>query len=178
MLSMESAKSPLAVALADERLGAGWRRNRTRIRIVAVLCSLLAALVLYLLFERFRVPPADTKPQRTTIAAVDLRVGNPAGAAERGEAKAHADIEAGLLQWAGFGPALPTAKAQRLKQRYGLTWVSRGKAATPLTQAHADAYNRVMQAEIERKHGREALEQVQRELAFDTPKQDASKESP
>lgn len=175
---MASAKSPLAVALADERLGAGWRRSTTRIRIVAVLCSLLAALVLYLLFERFRVPPGEAKPQRQTIAAVDLRVGNPAGAAERGEARARADIEAGLLQWAGFGPALPTAKAQRLKQRYGVTWISRGKQATLLTQAHADAYNRVMEAEIERKHGREALEQVQRELAFDTPKLDANKEAP
>lgn len=164
MQSMESAKSTMAVALADELTGKGWRRNRTRIRIAAVLASLVAAGIIWALFERFRVPPAETKPARELIAAVDLRVGNPAGAAERGGAKARADLEAGLLQLETFGPATPAAKAQRLKQRWGIAVVGKGRQATPLTQAHADAYNRVMQAEIERKHGREALEQVLREL--------------
>jgi hypothetical protein len=131
--------------------------------VVAVLCSLLAAVILYALFDRFRVATDDT-PKRQTIAEVDLRIGNPAGAAERGEAKARADIKAGLLQLETFGAAMPPAKVQRLKQRFGVAAISKGREATPLTQAHADAYNRVMQAEIERKRGREALEQVLREL--------------
>lgn len=174
---MESAKSTMAVALADELTGKGWRRNRTRIRIAAVLASLLAAGIIWALFERFRVPPAETKPARELIAAVDLRVGNPAGAAERGEFKARADIEAGLLQLETFGPATPAAKVQRLKHRFGITTVSKGMQATPLTQAHADAYNRVMQAEIERKHGREALDQVLRELEISVVPQEARKEA-
>jgi len=174
---MDSTKSTLAVALADERLGKGWQRSRTRIRVVAVLCSLLAALVMYSLFDRFRVAKDDGKPKRQTIAEVDLRIGNPAGAAERGEFKARADIEAGLLQLETFGPGLPAAKARQLKQRYGITALVKGKQATPLTQAHADAYNRVMQAEIERKHGREALEQVLRELDLGATKPEGRKEA-
>jgi len=177
MLSMESAKSTMAVALADELTGKGWRRNRTRIRIAAVLASLLAAAVIWGLFERFRVPAGETKPQRELIAAIDLRVGNPAGAAERGEARAKADIEAGLLQLEIFGGPVAPAKAQQLKQRFGITMVSKGKAATPLTQAHVDAYNRVMQAEIERKHGREALDQVLRELGISAVPPDVKKEA-
>eukprot|EP00042_Codosiga_hollandica_P040004 m.974397 g.974397 ORF g.974397 m.974397 type:complete len:52 (+) comp557475_c0_seq1:82-237(+) len=49
MQSMDSAKpaAPMAVALADERLGAGWRRSRTGIRTVAVLCGLLAVAIVY-----------------------------------------------------------------------------------------------------------------------------------
>ncbi|MDR7271467.1 hypothetical protein J2X20_004135 [Pelomonas saccharophila] len=160
---MESAKSTLAVALADERLGKGWQRSSTRIRVVAVLCSLLAALVMYGLFERFRVSQGDSRPQRQTIAEIDLRIGNPAGAAERGEAKARMDVEAGRLQLEVFGAATPAARAQSLKQRYGFAWVIKGKEADSLTQAHADAYNRVMQAEIERRHGREVLDQLMSE---------------
>lgn len=164
---MDSSKSTLAVALADELLGKGWQRSRTRIRVLAVLCSLLAAVIVWALFDRFRVAPADTRPPRELIAAVDLRIGNPAGAAERGEAKARADIEAGLLQLEVFGTPLAPPKAQRLKQRFGFAALFKGKEATPLTQAHADGYNRVMQAEIERKQGRKALEQVLRELDLD-----------
>lgn len=178
MDSMDSAKSTLAVALADERLGAGWRRSRTRIRIVAVLTSLTAAAIVYGLFDRFRVPPAEVKPARELIAAVDLRIGNPAGAAERGEAKARADLEAGLLQLETFGPAAPSAKAQRLKQRWGVTAVVKGREATPLTQAHADAYNRVMQAEIERKHGPDALAALLKELDLGAAAPDGSKGAP
>lgn len=174
---MDSAKPTLAVALADERLGKGWQRSRTRIRVVAVLVSLLAALIVYGLFDRFRVVQGEAKPEKQLIAAVDLRVGNPAGAAERGEAKAKADIEAGLLQLETFGPATSAAQARHLRQRYGIAAVSKGKEATPLTQAHADAYNRVMQAEIERKRGREALDQLLRELDIGAAKQDAGKEA-
>ncbi|HEY9106187.1 MAG TPA: hypothetical protein VIN58_05885 [Roseateles sp.] len=158
---MESAKSPLAVALADERLGKGWRRSQTRSRVVAVLSALIAAAVLYSLFERFRVQPGESKPEWQTVASVDLRIGNPAGAAERGEARAKADVEAGRLQLQGFGSA--PARAVQLKQRFGVTWVSKGREATLLTQAFADAYNRVVQAEIERRHGREALDELVRD---------------
>lgn len=175
MQSMDSAKSTLAVALADERLGQGWRRSRTRIRIVAVLCSLLAAVIVWALFDRFRVVPGDTKPPRELIAAVDLRIGNPAGAAERGEAKARADIEAGRLRLEVFGAPPAPARAKALKHPDGFAWINAGKEATPLTQAHAEAYNRVMQAEIERRHGREVLEQLmgERGLSLAQPKEGA-----
>jgi hypothetical protein len=164
---MDSAKPGLAVALADERLGGGWRRPRTAIRVVAVLCSLLAAAAVFGIFRQVNVGKGEATPQRQLIAAVDLRVGNPAGAAERGEARARADIEAGLLQLQTLGPAAPptpadAAKAQRLKKRYGITWVTKGEVATPLTQAAVDGYNRVMQAEIERRHGRPFLDELLR----------------
>jgi hypothetical protein len=168
---MDSAKTGLAVALADELQGKGWRRPQTRIRTVAVVCSLLAAATVFGLFSRFRAQEGEVKPQKQLIAAIDLRIGNPAGAAERGEARARADIEAGLLQLETFGAAVPAAKAQRMKQRYGITWVNKGREATPLTQAHADAYNRVMQAEIERRHGREVLDQL-------IPKSDSAQAAP
>lgn len=158
---MESAKSPLAVALADERLGKGWRRPQARIRVVAVLSALIAASVLYGLFESFRAQPGETRPERETLASVDLRIGNPAGAAERGEAWAKADLKAGRLQLLGFGAA--PAEAAELRQRWGVRWVSKGKEATLLTQAYADAYNRVMQAEVERRHGKDVLQQVVRD---------------
>jgi len=148
------------VALADELQGKGWRRPQTRIRTVAVLCSLLAAAAVFSLFGRFRVQEGEAKPARQLIAAVDLRIGNPAGAAARGEAKARADIEAGLLQLETFGEAITRAHAQLMKQRYGLSWINKGRSPTPLTQAHADAYNRVMRAEIERRHGREVADKL------------------
>jgi len=160
MQSMDSVKPVSPVALADERLGAGWRRPRKAIRVVAVLCSVLAAATVYGLFDRFRVQQGEAKPEKQLIAAIDLRIGNPAGAAERGEAKARADIEAGLLQLETFGEAITPAHAQLMKKRYGLTWINKGKSPTPLTQAHADAYNRVMRAEIERRHGREVADNL------------------
>ncbi|WP_457427579.1 hypothetical protein [Roseateles sp. P5_E7] len=150
----------MAVALADERLGKGWRRSQTRIRVVAVLCALAAAAIVFSLFERFRVQEGEAKREKQLIAAIDLRIGNPAGAAVRGEAKARADIEAGLLQLEIFGEALTPAHIQLMKKRYGLTWVNKGKASTLLTQAHADAYNRVMLAEIERRHGRKVADEL------------------
>jgi hypothetical protein len=162
MLSMESAKSTMAVALADELTGKGWRRNRTRIRIAAVLCSLVAACIIWALFERFRVPAGETKPARELIAAVDLRVGNPAGAAERGEAKAKADIEAGELKLQTVGWPAAKADVASSKKRYGVAWTLRSTEVNSLTTAYADAYNRVMYAEIERRHGKDAVEQLRR----------------
>ncbi len=160
--SMESAKSPLAIALADERLGKGWHRSRTRIRVLAVLCSLLAAGVVYGLFEQFRVIPGEARPEKQLIASVDLRIGNPAGAAERGEARARADIEAGLLQLQTLAPVPGAGKAPLPKAQHGVAWVHKAGEATLLLRAFVDAYNRVMQAEIERRHGREALDEVLR----------------
>lgn len=170
---MDSAKTALPVALADERLGAGWRRNRKAIRSVAVLCSVLAAATVFGLFSQFRAAEGEAKPQRQLIGTIDLRIGNPVAAAERGEAKARADIEAGLLQLQGFGAV--TAKAQRLKQRYGVTWINKGEAATPLTQAYADGYNRIVHAEIERRHGQGYLDRLVQDSGV--PRQD-KKESP
>lgn len=163
---MNSAKSTLAVALADELQGRGWRQPRKAIRVVAVLSALLAAATVFGLFDQFGVIKGAAKPERQLIAAVDLRVGNPAGAVERGEAKAREDIEQGLLQLQALGPAAPAkadaAKARRLKQRYGIVWVHKAGEATPLAQAFVDGYNRVMQAEIERRHGREFLDALLR----------------
>lgn len=151
---MNSAKSGRLVALADEIQGQGWRQPRKAIRVVAVLSALLAAATVFGLFDRFGIIRGEAKPERELIAAVDLRIGNPAGADERGEAKARGDIEAGLLQLQAWGPEkVDAAKARRLKQRYDIAWVSKAEKPTPLTQAFADGYNRVMLAEIERRHG-------------------------
>ncbi len=160
---MNSAKSGRLVALADEIQGKGWRQPRKAIRTVAVLCALLAAATVFGLFEQFGIFRDEAKPQRELIAAVDLRIGNPAGAAERGEARARSDIEAGLLQLQAAGAEkMDAAKARHLKQRYAVTWVRKAEKATPLTQAFADAYNRVMLAEIERRHGRELVDELVR----------------
>jgi hypothetical protein len=152
----------MAVALADQIQGPGWRQPRKAARVVAVLCALLAAATVFVLFDRFGIV-GESKPERQLIAAVDLRIGNPAGAAERGEALARADLEQGLLQLQTLGPDKPdAAKARRLKQRYGIVWVHKAGEATPLAQAFVDGYNRVMQAEIERRHGRELLDALLR----------------
>jgi hypothetical protein len=175
---MDSTKPFLSAALADERVGAGWRRPRKAARIVAAVSAVLAAAAVFALFNQFGIFKSDDGPQRQLIASVDLRIGTPALASERGAAKARADIEAGHLQLEVFGAPWPAAKAQRLKQRFGIVAVSKGKEATPLTQAHADAYNQVMQAELERRHGREALEQLLRELDLGAVKQDIKKDAP
>lgn len=160
---MNSAKSGRLVALADEIQGQGWRQPRKAIRVVAVLSALLAAATVFGLFDRFGIIRGEAKPERELIAAVDLRIGNPAGAAERGEAKARDDIEAGLLQLQALGPdKLDAAKARQLKQRYGVSWVHKSAKPTPLTQAFAEAYNRVMLAEIERRHGPELRDELAR----------------
>lgn len=138
-----------------------WQRKRgiRKIHVVAVLSAVAAAGVVMLMFNEFGV--LDSGPgggERQLIASVDLRLGDAAGAAVRGEGKARADIEAGLLQLEVFGEAPTPAHTQLMKQRYGLTLIHKGKSSTLRTQAHADAYNGVMRAEIERRHGSEAAD--------------------
>ena len=164
MQSMDSAKPVLPVALADELLGTGWRRPQTRIRVVAVVCSLLAAAAVFGLFNRFRVQQGEAQPERQLVATIDLSIGNPVVAAGRGEAQARADVEAGLLQLQTFDSDKPqtraeVAKAKQLKQRYGITWLHKTGAFTPVSQAFMDGYNRVVRTEIERRHGRDVLDQ-------------------
>lgn len=154
-----------------------WRRRRgvRTVQVVAVLAALLAVLSLLGMFNQFGASDGDViKTERQLVASVDLRVGNPAGAAERGEAKARADIKAGLLQLQIFGPPktkAEAAKAQRLEKRYGVDWVYKGEEGSLLALAFADGYNGVMRAEIERRHGGEALEQLMREHGVASPKQ-------
>ena len=165
---MRSGSVDMLGGLGD-RLGAaggGWRRPRARIRVVAVLCSLLAGAVVFGIFGKVRVGQGEARPEKQLIGTIDLRIGNPAVMTERGEAQARLDIEAGLLQLRVFG-SVPTkaeaGKAQQLKQRYGFAWLNKGDVATPLSQAYADGYNRVMQAEIEHRHGSELLDRLLRE---------------
>lgn len=136
-----------------------WQRRRgiRRVHIVAALCALAAAGGVLAMFNAFGVlPPASSDGERQLIATVDLRLGTPALAAERGAALARHDVEAGELKLQVVGPP-PTkaekARAERMTQRYGVGWVYKDKA-TPLSTAFADAYNRVMRAEIERRHGK------------------------
>lgn len=155
-------ETPTAHPPGEAMLG---RRRLRPIHAVAVLCSVLAAGSVYALFDRFGVLDGPGQGERQLIASVDLRVGNPEGAAQRGEALARKDIEAGLLQLQVFGPDVPptaaeTARAKRWKASHGITWVRKGNTPTLLTQAFASAYNRVMQAEIERRHGAPVLDKL------------------
>jgi hypothetical protein len=173
---MNSAKPLTTVALADELLGAGWRRSRKGIRTVAVLFALLSAVVVFSLFNRFGgAPIGDTKAPKQLIASVDLSIGNPIAAAARGEAKARVDLEAKLLELQAFGKEDAT-RAHRLKQRYGVTLTVKDKPPTPVSQAYADAYNRVMQAEIERRLGKAVLDRLLRDSGV--PRQDGGTEQP
>jgi len=144
-----------------------WQRRRgvRKIHVVAALGALLAAASVLSIFGGLgrALRPAKAQPQ--LIASIDLRIGNTTLAAEGGEAQARADVEAGLLQLQTFGPVPPqnrveAAKAQRLKQRYGISWVNKPGTPTPASQAYVAAYNRVVGAEIQRRHGRDVLEQV------------------
>ncbi|MFG6489060.1 hypothetical protein ACG04R_20410 [Roseateles sp. BYS78W] len=181
---MESPKpAPSVIALADELTGRGWRRSRKGARIVAVGAALVAASVLFGLFNRFGTPPkGEVKPARQLIASVDLSVGNPVAAASNGEARARADIEAGRLELHIYGPAPgedEAAQAQRLKQRYGITRVYKGKTGPEVALAFAEGYNRVMRAEIERRHGRELADRLlPRHDSATNVSPSASKETP
>lgn len=137
-----------------------WQRRRgvRRVHVVAALCALAAAGGVVAMFTAFGVLPTGASDgERLLIATVDLRLGTPALAAERGAALARHDLEAGELKLQTLGPE-PTkaekARAQRMTQRYGIQWVHKGGEVTPEATAFADAYNRVMRAEIERRHGK------------------------
>lgn len=137
-----------------------WQRRRgvQRVHVVAVLSALAAAGVVVLMFTKFGV--LESGPggaERQLFATVDLRLGTPALSFERGQARARADVEAGLLKLQRVGPPpskAEVARAARMKQRYDVEWVNHSEQRTPLTLAYADAYNRVMHAEIERRHGK------------------------
>ena len=147
-----------------------WRQRRgiRKIHVVAILSALAAAGAVFGLFSEFGISQAPTTADRQLIASVDLRIGSPALASTRGEAKARLDVEAGELKLQTVGlPVPPTAadlaKAERLKRRYGIAWVNRGEEVSPQSQAYVDSYNRVAQAEIERRHGKQFLERLLQE---------------
>ncbi|MFT7723542.1 MAG: hypothetical protein QM788_12065 [Roseateles sp.] len=136
-----------------------WQRPRgvRPVHVVAVLCALAAAGSVLGLFNEFGVLPTDTRGERQLVATVDLRLGTPALAAERGAAQARFDVAAGELKLQTVGPKpsrAEKARAERMTQRYGVAWVRRSEEVTPLASAYAEAYNRVMHAEIERRHGK------------------------
>jgi hypothetical protein len=137
-----------------------WQRKRgiRKIHVVALLSAVAAAGVVVVMFSEFGI--VDMRPgrmERQLVATVDLRLGTPALAFERGQARARADVEAGQLKLQRVGPPpskVETARAERMKQRYGVVWVSHSEQVTPLTTAYADGYNGVMHDEIERRHGK------------------------
>lgn len=172
MHSMDSAKPALSVALADERLGTGWRRPRTAVRVVALLCSLLAAGVVFGLFNRFGIIRSEARPERQLIGTIDMGIAHR----ELGQIQARADIASGVLKLLSFGPAEPSAedhvRAERLKKRYGVIRVSHGEAPTPQSQAYANGYNWAVKAEIKRRHGQDFLDRLLREFDNGSLRQD------
>lgn len=141
-----------------------WQRRRgvRRVHLVAVLCALAAAGGVLLMFNEFGIlPTGSSNGERQLVATVDLRLGTPALAAERGAAQARADVEAGTLKLQTVGPK-PTkaavARAERMKRRYGVEFVNKSEKVTPEATAYVEAYNRVMHAEIERRHGKEVAD--------------------
>lgn len=154
-----------------------WRPSR-RIHLVAALASLLAAGTVVWLFDTFGiVSPSDTV-ERQLIGTVDLRLGDPAAVGQQGQARARADIDAGLLQLQTFAKApaespAGAAAAARLKQRLGFAWVHKTTPATPLALAFVGGYNGIMQAEIERRHGKAVLDDLMRDPRARLPQQDS-----
>ena len=147
------------MALLTEFVEPKWQRPRgiRRIHVVAVLFAFAAVGVVLAMFVRFGIVHLDTSGDRLLVATVDLRLGTPALAAERGAARARMDLEAGELKLQTVGPAptkAETARAERMKQRYGVAWGRYSEQVTPETSAFVDAYNRVMHAEIEKRHGK------------------------
>ncbi|MEO6278848.1 hypothetical protein [Roseateles sp.] len=145
-----------------------WHRPRSRrVQVAAVLASVIAAGTVLYLFDSFGIVGPSTHTDRQLVATVDLRIGNPVVELARGEAKARKDLDDGLLQLQTFLEQPPSkadlARAERLKTRYGVIWISRGAVPTPQSQAYADGYNRVVQAEIERLHGQDFLERLLRD---------------
>lgn len=147
-----------------------WKRRRglRKIHLVAVLIAVAAPLVLAGLFKQIEHAKASARPERQVFASIDLRIGNPVFSAQQGEEQARKDIEAGTPQWQTLA-AEPTAtpatkaKAALLKERYGLTRRYHGEVHDPVVLAYVEAYNRVVQAEIERKFGPEVLKRLQRD---------------
>jgi hypothetical protein len=142
-----------------------WRRSLTRIRVVAVLCSLLAGGVVFAIFNGVARGRGEARPEKLLIGSIDMGIAYR----EQGQTQARADIASGLLQLLFFGPdEAPTpedaARDERLKRRYGVARVRRGDAPTPQTQAYVDGYNRVVKAEIKRRHGAPALAALMHEL--------------
>lgn len=141
-----------------------WQRKRglRKIHIVAVLCGLLAAGGVVHMFNEFGV--LDGAPgggERQLVATVDLRLGTPGLSKERGQARARFDVEEGQLKLQRLGPApnkAEAARAERMKQRYAVEWVTYNEQVTPLTSAYVEGYNGVMRAEIERRHGKEVAD--------------------
>ncbi|MFG6415339.1 hypothetical protein ACG02S_15685 [Roseateles sp. DC23W] len=151
------------MALLTEFVEPKWQRPRgiRRIHVVAVLCAFAAVGVVLAMFVRYGIVQIDTSGDRLLVATVDLRLGTPALAAERGAAQARFDIEAGELKVQSVGPKpgkAELARAARMKQRYGVDSVNKSEQVTPETSAYVDAYNRVMRAEIERKHGKDVAD--------------------
>jgi hypothetical protein len=151
------------MALLAEFVEPKWQRPRgiRRIHVVAVLFALAAVGVVLAMFVRFGIVHLDTSGDRLLVATVDLRLGTPALAAERGAVRARMDLEAGELKLQTVGPS-PTkaekARAERMKQRYGVAWARYSEQVTPETSAYVEAYNRVMHAEIEKRHGKQVAD--------------------
>jgi hypothetical protein len=159
-------------------LAVTWRRSR-RIHLVAALVALGAAGSVVWLFDTFGIVRASDTVERQLIASVDLRIGDPEAVGRQGESRARADIEAGLLQLQTFAKAPPdtpaeAARAERLKSRLGFAWVHKATEATPLGLAFVGGYNRIMQAEIERRHGKAALDDLLRDPRARQPEKDSA----
>jgi len=154
-----------------------WQRKRglRKIHVVAVLSAVLAATAVVLMFNAFGVlPDGPGSGERQLVATVDLRLGTPALSRERGQARARADVEAGVLKVQRVGPPpskAEAARAERMKQRYEVEWVTHSDKVTPLTTAFVDGYNGVMRAAIERRHGKDVADGL---LGFE----DSNKEKP
>lgn len=91
----------------------------------------------------------------------------------KGRADARKDLQAGKLRIETMGP--PPAPwevtyVKLLKERYGITysWVA-GCIVNDRVSGHARAYNQIMEAEIERRFGKDALKNTADEAQKKTP---------
>ena len=147
-----------------DRMATPWRRPRRRIQAVAVLCSLLAGALVFGIFNGVSRSRGEARPEKLLIGSIDMGIAYR----EQGQTQARADIASGLLQLLFFGPAEPRTddeamRAEKLKRRYGIVRVSRGDAPTPQSQSYVDGYNRVVRAEIKRRHGQPFLDELLRD---------------
>lgn len=161
--------TPTRLHAHSDLVNVRWQRRRglRGIHVVAVLSAIAAAATMLFMFNEYGHRDSPVQDMRLLIADVDLRIGSPELAAERGAARARHDIEAGTLKLLTVGPqpeptAAERARADWLKERLGLVRASRSAEVTPQHTAYAEAYNRAVQAEIERKHGKEFAERLQR----------------